>query len=226
METHKSAPAKVFQSYLIISTNPNLEINLQPILDKYHITFSNSLDNTIVSPDRDSISIDKIRELARSISQKPVSQNYKLTIIENADLLTTEAQNALLKMLEEPPIHALIVLVAKSTQNFLPTILSRVVEIHTHDTLDMKEKSMHPTGKQGSIDLQLLDALQEDPKIYLDNQLQKYYAALLKNVNNPGEREKLQRLIIKTQETRRMVLANVNPKFAIANLILSSETSQ
>lgn len=81
-----------------------------------------------------SIPIESIRELQRFISLKiPGSEVHKISriiIIEDAHLLTTEAQNALLKTLEEPPESTLLVLTATSIDALLPTIQSRVQTIH------------------------------------------------------------------------------------------------
>ena len=51
----------------------------------------------------------------------------KVFIIENADNMTPQAQNALLKTLEEPPEYVIIILIAQNAENFLPTVLSRCV---------------------------------------------------------------------------------------------------
>lgn len=59
------------------------------------------------------------------LSLKPYSAKVKIVIIEQAGNLTTDAQNALLKVLEEPPEHSIIILGADSPQQLLETVLSR-----------------------------------------------------------------------------------------------------
>jgi DNA polymerase-3 subunit delta' len=84
---------------------------------------------TFIRPeDNKAISIEAIRELQHYITLKiPGSRNIaRIAIIEDAHMLTIEAQNALLKTLEEPPIDTVIILTAASTDALLPTILSRV----------------------------------------------------------------------------------------------------
>ena len=80
--------------------------------------------------DKNTISVKQIRdELVKDISVRPYGSRYKVYIIEGADSLTIEAQNAMLKTLEEPPAYGLILLLAESAASFLPTILSRCVRI-------------------------------------------------------------------------------------------------
>lgn len=80
--------------------------------------------------DRKSVSVRQIREeLVQDISIRPYNSRYKIYVIEGADGLTPEAQNAMLKTLEEPPSYGLILLLAESAAAFLPTVLSRCVRI-------------------------------------------------------------------------------------------------
>lgn len=76
------------------------------------------------------IGIEAVREIERFLSLKvPGSDrpaHNRPVVIENAHLLTAEAQNALLKTLEEPPAGTFIILTAGSEQALLPTIRSRV----------------------------------------------------------------------------------------------------
>jgi DNA polymerase-3 subunit delta' len=82
----------------------------------------------LVQPNGSSISIDAIRELQRFLQLKTLGNERQLRraiIIEHADTLTTEAQNAFLKLLEEPPADTLMILTVNSKRALLPTILSR-----------------------------------------------------------------------------------------------------
>lgn len=80
--------------------------------------------------DKNSISVKQIREeLIKDINVRPYDSTRKVYIIEAADKLTMEAQNAMLKTLEEPPSYGIIILLAESSASFLPTILSRCVKI-------------------------------------------------------------------------------------------------
>ncbi len=69
--------------------------------------------------------IDDIRELRERVKFAPNSARYKVYIIDEVHMLTTDASNALLKTLEEPPPHAIFVLATTESHKLLPTILSR-----------------------------------------------------------------------------------------------------
>ena len=76
-----------------------------------------------------SISIESIRELEHFLSLRVPGAGKRVIIVEDAHLLTAEAQNAFLKTLEEPPASTTIILTAASEQALLPTIRSRVTTI-------------------------------------------------------------------------------------------------
>ena len=71
------------------------------------------------------IKIEQIRQMQRKVAEKPIISNNKVYIIDNADTMTTEAQNCLLKTLEEPPEYITIILICTNEGNLLSTIKSR-----------------------------------------------------------------------------------------------------
>ena len=74
------------------------------------------------------ISVDDIRtQVNNDIVIKPYSSPYKIYIIPEADLLSVQAQNSLLKTIEEPPAYAVIFLLTENAESLLPTIMSRCV---------------------------------------------------------------------------------------------------
>lgn len=90
---------------------------------------NNNPDYGEIIPEGNSIKIDQIREMQRKISESPIISNKKVYIIDNAHLMTKEAQNALLKTLEEPPDYLIIILIGANESNLLSTILSRCLSI-------------------------------------------------------------------------------------------------
>jgi len=76
--------------------------------------------------------IDEIRQLKQAIALSPAVAAFKVYIIDEVHMLTTDAFNALLKTLEEPPTHAVFVLATTDPQKVLPTIRSRCVELTFH----------------------------------------------------------------------------------------------
>lgn len=84
-----------------------------------------------------SISVDDIRtQMNGDIMIKPYSSPYKIYIVPEADLLTVQAQNALLKTIEEPPEYAVIFLLTENADSLLPTIRSRCVMLKLRNIKD------------------------------------------------------------------------------------------
>ena len=79
----------------------------------------------VVSPDGNSIKIDQVRELQREFSFRAVESNRKVYIIEQAEKMTVQAANSLLKFLEEPNYQVTAILSTEHVHQILPTILSR-----------------------------------------------------------------------------------------------------
>ena len=76
----------------------------------------------------DLVKYDEIRDqINNDIDIKPYSSRYKIYIVDDSEKMTVQAQNALLKTIEEPPEYAIIILLTTNADMFLPTILSRCV---------------------------------------------------------------------------------------------------
>lgn len=90
---------------------------------------NNNPDFNILEPEGNSIKIDQIRELTKKVYEKPVVSSKKVYIINDSEAMTKEAQNSLLKTLEEPPEYVTIILITSNENLFLPTIKSRCTKI-------------------------------------------------------------------------------------------------
>lgn len=82
-------------------------------------------DYFYLSPDGQKIKIEQIRQVQNKLVLTPLEALYKIVVIDDADLLTAQAANSLLKSLEEPPAHTLFILLASNLSGILPTIRSR-----------------------------------------------------------------------------------------------------
>ena len=93
-----------------------------------------------LTPEGKTISIESIRGLQRFLQLKTIGTNpyRRAVLIEHAGALTTEAQNAFLKLLEEPPADTLLVLTASSPRVLLPTIRSRLQSITAHPPTEVQ----------------------------------------------------------------------------------------
>lgn len=88
-----------------------------------------------------SIGVEDIREqLVNDVQIKPYNGRYKVYIVPGADKMTVQAQNALLKTIEEPPAYAVIILLARNASALLPTILSRCVMLSMKPVPDAQVK--------------------------------------------------------------------------------------
>lgn len=102
----------------------------------------NNPDFKILEPEENSIKISQTRELIKKIYEKPVVSEKKVYIINNSEYMTIEAQNSLLKTLEEPPDYVTIILITSNESIFLPTIKSRCTKIIFDKLTDMELKKV------------------------------------------------------------------------------------
>ena len=92
----------------------------------------NQPDIIYVSHDKPNvISVDDIRQqINNDIVIKPYNSKYKIYIVDEAEKMNPQAQNALLKTIEEPPAYGIILLLTTNADSFLPTILSRCITLN------------------------------------------------------------------------------------------------
>lgn len=121
-------------SFIITSTDTKKR---HDYIQKYCLQIKiNPLDITVIQKDTalkqnaNSIGIEEIKNMQKNLFLKPIKSPTKAIIIKDAEFLTTQAQNALLKVLEEPPAHTIIILSSGSKEPFLPTIISRCTIIN------------------------------------------------------------------------------------------------
>lgn len=89
-----------------------------------------------------SIGVDDVRkQINDTILIRPYSSYYKVYIVDEAEKMTVQAQNALLKTIEEPPSYAVIILLTTNQDAFLPTILSRCIQLKLKPLHDLVVKS-------------------------------------------------------------------------------------
>lgn len=123
----KKLIAKEFAKRILCTSNNN---NCTGCKSCIEFDTENNPDFLIIEPDGNSIKIEQIREFQRKVSEKPVISQRKVYIINDSDKMTVEAQNCLLKTLEEPPEFVTIILIGTNENNFLSTIKSRCMILH------------------------------------------------------------------------------------------------
>ena len=150
----------------------------------------NSPDYIEITPDGNSIKIAQIRKLQSDILVKPY-KSYKIYVIDEAQKMTVEAQNALLKTLEEPPKYAIIILITNNKESLLDTIKSRceiikftpipLVEVADYLTqigVDKNRASLLANFSRGSMQKAIELSESEDFHIMRD-EVQKYVETFL-----------------------------------------------
>ena len=150
----------------------------------------NSPDYIEITPDGNSIKIAQIRKLQSDILVKPY-KSYKIYVIDEAQKMTVEAQNALLKTLEEPPKYAIIILITNNKESLLDTIKSRceiikftpiplveVADYLTQTGVDKNRASLLANFSRGSMQKAIELSESEDVHIMRD-EVQKYVETFL-----------------------------------------------
>lgn len=130
--------------------NPSILIigkNLQKVTDIINekkaeagINKEKHLDFFEIRNEAKSISIDKTRESFSFLAKKPFSAKKKILVIYDAEKLTPDAQNSLLKNLEEPNKSSQIILVTENETSLLPTIISRSLKIYANEIFVSKDE--------------------------------------------------------------------------------------
>lgn len=123
----KSLIAKEFAK-MILCTDENKYCNKCKSCIEFDT--DNNPDFKIIEPDGNSLKIEQIREFQSKVAEKPIISDKKVYIINDSDKMTQEAQNCLLKTLEEPPDYVVIILIGSNENAFLSTIKSRCMILH------------------------------------------------------------------------------------------------
>lgn len=94
------------------------------------------------------IKVDRIRQIRTDAYIRPNEAENRVFLIKNADFMKEEAQNALLKLLEEPPDTVALILTAASRSRLLPTIRSRLMQINVDGECARPETLQDPASRE------------------------------------------------------------------------------
>lgn len=198
---------KISNQYLLYGENLN-EINYDAEALIYNLLVSNSnlklkfdrdklSDLLVIEPEKNSITIDKVRDISKFVSTKPFESNNKVVLIKQADLMRTEASNALLKNLEEPKPFVYFILLTDNKNKLLKTIISRCQVINYLSerenekfdytiALDILDKSMGQNLLTMLDSKEYLSDFQKDTDVLFDF-LMEFYSSFLKFVKTKDE---------------------------------------
>lgn len=169
------------------------------------------------------IKISHVRELVSWLYLKPHSSPKRIAVLYHAELMTTEAANSLLKVLEEPPEYAILILQAMRKETILPTILSRCQIIR-------QQKSADENSLQDYISVEKIADMPVIDRFNLVNQIveQKKVDQFINFWEKEIRRDLLhgrdtRRILENISHTRSLLLTNTSVKLLLENLVLKFE---
>ena len=180
----------------------------------------NHPDFEIIVPDGTSIKIEQIRKMQQKIVESPIISEKKVYIIDDADLMTKEAQNCLLKTLEEPPEYVIIILIGSIENNFLSTIKSRCTiikfkDISNENIKEYMQKKYNINDLSDNMLKIIGGSIGKAEKLKEKNQLYESVINIVENITRLDLIEFLKKSdeIYKNQEDKFDILENMNVCF-------------
>ncbi len=227
----KTGFTKDFVKAVLCSTDPGYGCDSCALCRK--IDHGNYEDLYFVQSDGMSVKDDMVFQLQSQLKGKPTGGHRNIGIIENADTMTTRAQNRLLKTLEEPNGGTILFLLCENTELLLPTIKSRCIiyrlgnysQDEREINLELVEELMRMII-DGAYFCDFKDKLDKCVKdrneafSLIDAFERLFRGYLLNDASSPFRKEQLIENIRCAEEARRDLQRKVNYKYAIRNLIL------
>lgn len=210
---------------IIISTK-NLETGRIEVQRRLDLEKISQFDTEFLEFEKD-LGIEDVRNIQKKIHLKPFQGNQKASIWILHSKATTDAQNSLLKLLEEPPASCLIYIISTDTAFFLPTILSRtnLVELKNEDVLSVEGLAeilkIYNSGEALNL-AQIISKEKADAIIWLEQTILSARDQMLVNINNKPKALEFRNLIHKLEITHYdLKNTNANPRLALENLFLN-----
>lgn len=207
-----------FQSYtpllLYVSENAHSK---EVVLKKVTALFPDSTSHEFlwVNEDNSSISIESVRDITQNLSFGSYQGKTRHVLMLSLEKASLQAQNALLKLLEEPPANTQIWLTTVSATNLLPTIISRCQEIVMFDT---EESAEEPILILDTIEKLSHREISEFAEKYSDREeAAKLVTSLIKQVHKKvASNISKNVLVLQTLlRTKKYIAANVNVRLAV-----------
>jgi len=172
------------------------------------------------------ISIDWIRQLKKFLTLRPYSSEFKIVIIETAEKLNSYAQNALLKIFEEAPNHAIIIICAKTLDSISDTLVSRATKL---PFWRIQTEALPPDKTTSDIFELLLETDSPNKYNYIEKldphkvlEIFKAWLNFLRIKFKANPTKKITDLLTRSQNIYfKLSETNINPKFAYDELVLS-----
>jgi len=215
------------QSFLIIAKNKNEASSYTADLLKEKGV--NSLDINLQIYEK-TMGIADVRNIQKAILLKPFRGKTKAVIIDTYESITLEAQNALLKILEEPPANTIIVIMTAKRELILPTIISRCKiivlkekenKLTEADSTELKNALNILLNGQTGTKLKIAQDIAKD-KENVALWLEKMLVFIIKEIIKDNQNSKYLNILKKLQKTYKTIgNTNVNQRTALENFFLS-----
>jgi DNA polymerase III gamma/tau subunit len=191
------------------------------------------IDRVDLAGDEEHVGIDAIRLFQKRLLLTPFASTHTVGVIRKSDRLTQEAQNALLKLLEEPPAHAYILCEVASASMLLPTVISRceVVMLHgavsSDETVEIQETIQSLLAASEGKKLNIIDGIAVDrvsTKQWVNRAITALRQTMLSEIQNDTTKnntERYVRLLRLLLSAREELEVNVNPKLVLDSVFLS-----
>jgi hypothetical protein len=219
-------------TYAIIHSNPIiLEKCLVKTINKHlHSNFL-SLVDVLNDPDfcviqkeeaNSNIKIEQIKKLQKELIYSPFNRTFQFGIIKDAYLMTTEAQNALLKTLEECNENTIIILTINSESAVLETILSRCNRIYPNGQ-EIQEKSIDFSTIKEFLQKPIYEQVGDVEKIVKEKKVDEFLTDLTGffrkeytyNIENGEDNAGITQILNSLKQAKQRISKNVNTKIAL-----------
>ena len=177
---------------------------------------NNHPDFELIEPEEGIIKIERIRLMQEEIAKKPIISNKKVYVISDSDCMTPQAQNCLLKTLEEPPEYAVIILTTSNESKILNTVKSRCMKIPFEHISKEEVKKYIINNYSQEINEELIDmsegSIGKAINLYENRDIYENLNTLLKNTSrvNLMEFMKNAEVIYKQKEKIKEILDYIN----------------
>jgi hypothetical protein len=226
-------------AYLI--TGGDLPARSEEIARRTTMLKIHAFDTTSPEITGPTIGIEQIRAFIKTIALRPTHGTMSAGIIPQAELLTVEAQQALLKTLEEPPAHATLILSAPGDATLLPTVVSRCIKIAVTATTttivgDGSEKltdflthlATKPIGERMAF-VETVGKSKDEILAWIDGALRFFAVAIRDNTSPARTTEKRLfdvRLIHRLMRAKQQIQGNIHPLLALEHALICDEENK
>lgn len=200
---------------IIIASDPMLRLdNLKSTLSQVGLDLSHP--DVLFLDENQKLGVEAVKKIREHLSFKPYQKEYRGVVVLDAHKLTSDAQNALLKTLEEPPASSVILLGAETVHNFLSTVLSRC------EVINLEFGIWNAESKEYYADIEALIQLKIEERFALVEKIEDkegFIKALVRYFYNQPDKNPV--FLKNLLESEKYLSANGNPRAILEYLMLN-----